>query len=238
MSRADELGDDEPGDGAGGDAGERVGEDPADGDRGVRERRGGGEPVGGADVGADGGRGEDAAAGAGEREDERDEPAVATTSPSHRWCSGPVLAGQLADGHLEHEVGQHGAGDGADDLGDGVGDRPRRRTSRCRARRPSSQSAADTTGLKCAPETGPNSRMSTVNPKDRGGGVLQQLQADVAGREAFGCDAGPDDDGDEQGGAEELGSESPSQVGRPRCGAGHRLGVSFAVSSGPGAVRR
>jgi hypothetical protein len=33
------------------------------------------------------------------------------------------------------------------------------------ARRPRSQSAAETTGLKCAPETGPNIKMSTVNPR-------------------------------------------------------------------------
>src|SRR3977135_767559 len=32
------------------------------------------------------------------------------------------------------------------------------------ARRSSSQSAADTTGLKCAPDTGPNSRISTERP--------------------------------------------------------------------------
>ena len=31
-------------------------------------------------------------------------------------------------------------------------------------RRPSSQSAAVTTGLKCAPDTGPNIRISTANP--------------------------------------------------------------------------
>ena len=32
------------------------------------------------------------------------------------------------------------------------------------ARRPSSQSAADTAGLKCAPEIGPNIRIRTANP--------------------------------------------------------------------------
>jgi hypothetical protein len=31
-------------------------------------------------------------------------------------------------------------------------------------RRPSSQSAAVTTGLKCAPDTGPNIRINTANP--------------------------------------------------------------------------
>src|SRR6185437_13844672 len=47
------LREDEDRGGRRGDAGERVGEHAADGDRGVREAGGGGEPVGGADVGAD-----------------------------------------------------------------------------------------------------------------------------------------------------------------------------------------
>ena len=51
--RADELGGDESGYRAGGDAGEGVGEHPADGHGRVGERGGAGEPVGGADVGAD-----------------------------------------------------------------------------------------------------------------------------------------------------------------------------------------
>ena len=57
---ADELREHERWDGRGGDAGERVGEDPADADGGVGEAGGAGEPVRGADVGA-------TAAGAEER---------------------------------------------------------------------------------------------------------------------------------------------------------------------------
>ena len=54
----DDLGGDESRRGAGGDAGEGVGEDAPDGDRGVGEGGGAGEPVRGTDVGADGGRGQ------------------------------------------------------------------------------------------------------------------------------------------------------------------------------------
>ena len=50
---ADELGEDERRDGRGCDAGEGVREHPRDRDRGVRERRRAGEPVGGEDVSAD-----------------------------------------------------------------------------------------------------------------------------------------------------------------------------------------
>src|SRR5690349_13159461 len=49
----DELGDDEAGHRRRGDAGERVGERPADGGGGVGEAGAAGEPVGAADVGAD-----------------------------------------------------------------------------------------------------------------------------------------------------------------------------------------
>jgi hypothetical protein len=38
-----------------------------------------------------------------------------------------------------------------------------------------------------------------------GGAVFQQLQPGIVGRELLGSDAGADDDGDQQSGAEELG---------------------------------
>ena len=44
-----------------------------------------------------------------------------------------------------------------------------------------------------------------------GGGVLQQLQADVVRRELLGRDAGADDDRDQQGGAGELGEQPSGQ---------------------------
>ncbi len=59
-------------------------------------------------------------------------------------------------------------------------------------------------------------RLQREDQRDqRAGGddaVLQQLQADVARREPDGGDAGADDGGDEQGGAEELGERTPRRV--------------------------
>ena len=122
-----------------------------------------GEPVRRADIGADRRRGQHAAPGTGEREDQQ-----------HQSRRGDHLADQVP------------AGDPM--LGGQV--RRRRRTSRwpapprrsrrgtvppCRrqhvcdespvpARRPSNQSTIDTTGLKCAPDTGPSIRISTASP--------------------------------------------------------------------------
>ena len=45
----------------------------------------------------------------------------------------------------------------------------------------------------------------------RGGGVLQQLQSDVVRGELLCGNAGPDDHGDQQGGAGELGEQSSGQ---------------------------
>ena len=73
--------------------------------------------------------------------------------------------------------------------------------------------------MKCAPDTGPNMRISDGEPEDGRRAVLQQLQADVVRRQPLRRDARPDDDGDEQAGAEELGEEAARQ-GRRR-GRGH-----------------
>jgi hypothetical protein len=50
-----------------------------------------------------------------------------------------------------------------------------------------------------------------------GDGILEQLQSDIVGRQGGGHDAGADDGGDEQRGAEELGKVSP-----PCCGVSHQ----------------
>ena len=55
-----------------------------------------------------------------------------------------------------------------------------------------------------------------------GGGVLEQLQADVARREPAGHDPGADDGDDQQAGAERLGDEPPRQLDRDVAGAGLR----------------
>ena len=70
--------------------------------------------------------------------------------------------------------------------------------ARARAEQPDSRSAAETTGLKCAPETGPNNRISTASPNTVAVS-LQELQSDVVGELLCG-NTGPDHHGDQQGG--------------------------------------
>jgi arsenite methyltransferase len=109
--------DHESGNGGGGDAGERVGEHAADGHGGVGERGRRGEPVRRADVGADRRRGQGAATGPGEREDEQRQAAGGDhlTEPQRR--PRPLGAGERDGGQVEHEVGEHAAADRARDLG-------------------------------------------------------------------------------------------------------------------------
>ena len=200
------------GDGGGGDAGEGVGEHPADGHGRVGERGGAGEPVGGADVGADRGRGQRGPTGPGERRrSTATRPAVATISPRPWPTRQPVLGGDLHGGQVEHGVGQHGAGD-----------RRRRSARRCRratsrpvspvpVRRPSSQSAAETTGLKCAPDTGPNIKISTANPNTVAVLFSSSCRPTSPGESCCSGDPGPDHDGDQQAGADGLGDQPPRQ---------------------------
>ena len=160
---ADDLGPDVERDRSWGDPGEGVGEDPADGDGTVRERRGRGEPVGGADVGADRGRGQGVSSGPGEQEDQRDQARGRDDLPDSVPGAGPVRAGDLHEWEVEHGVGQDGPGDRADGLGGDVGgDVDTGDAGGC----PAAEQPVGgvTTGLKCAPETGPNIRISTANP--------------------------------------------------------------------------
>ena len=171
-----------------------------------------GEPVGGADVGADGGRGEHAAAGAGQGEDQRDQPGrgddLAEQQVRRRcgpWWTARRAATwyiRLASSAPAMAPRTWASGVGGDVAAGQAGP----------VRRPSNQSAADTTGLKCAPETGPNSRMRTVSPRNVAVEFSSSCRPTSSGREALRGDAGADDDGDEQGGAEELGGQPSGQV--------------------------
>ena len=88
--------------------------------------------------------------------------AVATASLTHGPDHGSRVARQLHGGQHEHQVGQHRSRTSRRRSARPGRSRRRRRSGRS-ARRPR-QSTADTTGLKCAPETGPNSRISTPSP--------------------------------------------------------------------------
>ena len=71
-----------------------------------------------------------------------------------------------------------------------------------------------TTGLKCAA----GDRAEGEDQRDQAGAgdqrVLQQLQPGVVRGQPRGGDAGADDDGDQSGGAEELGERLAGQQGQ------------------------
>ena len=129
--------------------------------------------------------------------------------------------GREGDGvEVEHEVGDHRADAGADDLGGDVGDE----LARGEAAEEAVGEGDD--GVEVGARHRPEGEDERDEPAGGGGRVLEQLQADVVGREPLGEDARADDDGDEQAGADRLGGE-PAAEGR-----GHRL------SSTAGAARR
>src|SRR5215469_15787491 len=98
QAAADELGGEEGRRGCRRDAGEGVGEDPADGDGRVGEAGRGGEEVGRADVGADRGWGGAAAAGSRQREDDQQQAEGGDDlGQEMRWCR-PVLGGDADRG--------------------------------------------------------------------------------------------------------------------------------------------
>ena len=85
---------------------------------------------------------------------------MATTSPSHSAADERGRAVESVDGgEVEHEVGDHRADARADDLRGDV-----HAARRASVVPPSRRSASVTTGLKCAPETGPNARISATSP--------------------------------------------------------------------------
>ena len=103
------------------DAGEGVGEHPADGDRRIGEAGRGGEEVRGADVGADSGRGGPAAAAAGEREDHQDQAESGDDLRQEVRGRGPVLDGDAHRRKGEHQVRRDRAADAARHLRGQVG---------------------------------------------------------------------------------------------------------------------
>src|SRR3954447_8106608 len=92
-------------------------------------------------------------------------PRVATTSPSSRWAPVRSLVERSPSGTWYMRLASSAPATApitctTEYAATSAPDSP------VRARRPSSQSTAETTGLKCAPDTGPNSRMSTVSPRN------------------------------------------------------------------------
>ena len=172
-----------------------------------------GEPVRGADVGADRGRGDTGARG-------RTGPGRRSAGSGRRWrrprratgarrCGVCVETRSRRAGRTSGSPGPRRRSPPAICAGDVAGDRPDG-SCRCRYGGRGPVGEPMTTGLKCAPETGPKIRISTVEAEGRGDGVRQQLQPDVVA-EAGGHDAGADHRGDQQRGAEELGEQPAGQ---------------------------
>ena len=132
-------------------------------------------------------------------------PRVATTSPSQSPAPERWWRGERDRVEVEHQVREHGAEEAAADLGGdqraglAVADQPER--------------ALDQGDDRV--ERG-RDRLQREDQRDqRGAGdeaVLEQLQPDVVGREPLGGDAGADDGGDQERGADELGERPPGEL--------------------------
>ena len=68
-------------------------------------------------------------------------------------------------------------------------------------------------------------------PGRRGGGVLEELEPDVARRQRLGGDPRADDDGGQQGAAQELGQQPSPQDGVPHWRRSLRVAWSRVLSS-------
>ena len=152
-------------------------------------------------------------------------PKVATTSPSQSPPLARVVGRQVDGVEVEHQVGDDRAGAGAGDLRRDVGEQLA-----------GGQAAEDAVGEgDDRVEVGAGHRPEREDQRDEAaggrGGVLEQLQPDVVGREALGEDARADDDRDEQRGADGLGGDLPAEgrchrsAARPAPVAGGRRGV-------------
>ena len=143
--------------------------------------------------------------GAGEREDQQDQPG-GRDDLADRWPPDDSMLGGEVRADDEHHVGQQCAADRhpahwatvySDSIPTGPGPYP--------FGGPEHQSADRDDRVEVRARHRPEHEDQDGQPEDGGGGVLQQLQTDVVGRQLLGRDPGTDDDRHEQPGAEELG---------------------------------
>ena len=143
-------------------------------------------------------------------------PNVATTSPSHSAPDDAGVRRHVDRGSSNMTLATIAPTQRADDLRDDVAPRPSRS-----AMPPSRRSASVTTGLKCAPETRPNARMSATSP------------APVA--TAFSSSWSPTSSGDSRCAAI---PEPDDDATRKRCRAPRRRGLRRASSRSTSAAAR
>ena len=118
----------------------------------------------------------------------------------------PGLRRQLDRGELEHHVREHGPEAAANDLSDHVEARVARRDPVERAIDEGHDRVEVRAGDGTEHEDQPDERGSSR------GGVLEQLEAGVARREAGGHDAGADDGDQQEARTERFGDETANEV--------------------------
>jgi len=147
------------------------------------------------------------AAGACEREYQQDQPGGRDEFAEQQVPGRAVVGGGCRGGQGEHQVREHRPADPAGDLGGKV-ERDRARVRRAVAAASEEVVGEGDHGVEVRAGQGREDQDDDGEAERGGGGVLQQLQPGVGGREALGHDPGADDEGDEQPGAEELGERA------------------------------
>lgn len=205
--RPDDLSADEGQHGCRGDSGEGVAECSTDRDGGVGEAGRRGEEVGGADIGADGGRREAAAPRADQREDQEHQAGGRDDLGQQAGTVGAIGRAPRHRSQPEHQVGEHRPRDAPRDLCGEVDTR----------NRPGTTVQHDVGERHDGVEVGARHRLQDQDQHAQaegcGEGVLEELQSDIARRELLRHDARSDDDRGEQGAAEELRADGAD--GRP-----------------------
>ena len=135
----------------------------------------------------------------------RTRPKVATTSASQSGPDERVLVDASKVGRANMALASSAPPSAPADLGADVADGVPGRDA---AEEPVGEG---TTGLKCAPDDRPEGQDQGDEGAHGRGGVLQQLQTDVAGRQLGGRDPRPDHGGDQQAGAQEFGQQPPAE---------------------------
>ena len=141
-------------------------------------------------------------------------PTVATTSDNHSAPEDRGLGRPLHRRKLEHHIGDDRSEAAADALGDDVAD-----AVPCGQRAGEPVDEGDD-GVEVGARHGTEHQDQTDQRAGGGSRVLQQLKADIVGRQAAGHDPGADHGDDQEPGAERFGDEPAGEVEAQRPGTG------------------